>query len=143
MATTPLILDAGVITVATVDFSDAITSATIQATADEVEIPQTMGTAKTSRRGAVKYELVLKYLANDTSLTAELFEVLFGAISDPTGSGELAVTVQMRTGSPSATNPQWTGTISVLSAMVGGDIGGLSEGSGTFPFTGKPTRATS
>lgn len=140
MSTTPLILDAGVFKIGSTDFSDAITSATLQATADEVAIPQTLSTPKSSRKGGVKYEVVLKYLSNDISDSAELFRVFWDAIR--TGSGLLVYTIQMHPGALSPTNPGWTGTFSVLAAQLGGDVASLSEGTGTFPCTGEPTELT-
>lgn len=142
MTTTPLIVG-GLLTVATVDFSDAITKATLLADADEIVIPATLAGPKSSRRGGVKYSLQIDYLSNDTSTTAELFGVLWTAITTEVGLGELAFTLQMRDGTPSASNPQWTGTLVVLQAQVGGDAEGLSTGSSTFPLAGVPTRAIS
>lgn len=138
MATVPLIVG-GSFMVGEVDFSDAITKVTLQATADEIEIPATLATPKTSRKGGVKYELVIEYLSNDTSLTAELFSVLWTALT--TTDGELAFTLMERDGSVGAANPSWSGTFIALGAAVGGDADGLSTDSQTFPLTGAPVRA--
>lgn len=139
MATVPLVVDAGFFEVDTVDFSDAIDSITLSLEADEVEVPQTLSTPKTTRLGARTYKLNIKYLSNDTSLTAELFSVFWTAIED--ADGLVDIELRLRPEVASATNPQWEGTIVVTSASVGADVGALSEGSGEFTFTAKPTRA--
>lgn len=144
MATTPLItggqFEIGP-TGALVDFSDAVTKVQLLATADEIAIPATMATPKTSRRGGVKYELQIDYFANDTSTSAELFGVLWTAIT--TGDGDLDFSLKLRTGSVSTSNPQWTGTVAVLAASVGGEIQALSSGSVTLPLIAVPVRAIS
>lgn len=140
MATTPLIVG-GLFKVGSVDFSDAITKVQLLAEGDEIEIPATLATPKTSRLGGVKYSLALDYLSNDTSATAELWHVLWTAIT--TSDGTLAYTLQVRDGTPSATNPQWTGNFVALAAQLGGDAEGLSVGSSTFPCTAVPTKVTS
>lgn len=141
MTTTPLIVT-GLLTVATVDFSDAITKAVLVAEADEIVVPATLAGPKVSRKGGVKYSLQLDYLSNDVSATAELFGVLWTEVTNPAGAG-LAFELQMRDGTVSATNPKWTGTFIVLATQLGGDADGLSLSSSTFPLTGVPTRVVS
>lgn len=142
MATTPLVVEGGQFTLATVDFSDAIPKLILTATADEVDVPQTLATPKTSRKGAVKYEIQLDYFSNDTSLTTELFAAFWDALDTDT-DGELDFTFKLRNAAVSASNPEWSGTLIVLEASLGGDVGALSSGSVTFPLTGRPARATS
>lgn len=140
MGTTPLIVG-GILTVNTIDFSDAILKATLNADADEIAIPATLATPKTSRRGGVKYSVQIDYLSNDTSDTGELFMQLWDAIS--TGSGELPFTLKYRDEAVSISNPMWSGTLVTLAAHVGGASEGLSQDSITLPCTGVPTKATS
>lgn len=140
MATVPLIVG-GLFKVGATDFSDAVTKAQLLAEADEIAIPATLATPKTSRLGGVMYSLALDYLSNDTSATTELWHVLWTAIT--TSDGTLTFTLQMRDGTPSATNPQWTGSFIALAAQLGGPADGLSVGSSTFPLTGLPTKVTS
>lgn len=138
MTTTPLIV-AGVFKLATVDFSDAVLKVTLNADADKIDIPATLSTPKTARRGGVEYSLQIDYLSNDTSATTEMFRKLWDAIS--TGAGTLAFTLQLRAGSPSADNPVWSGTLVTLAAHVGGQSEGLSQDSITLPLTGVPAVA--
>jgi hypothetical protein len=138
LSTTPLIVG-GDFTLNSVDFSDAVLKVTLNADADDVAIPATMSTPKTSRRGGVKYSLQIDYLANDTSDVTEMFRALWDSISSTTGTGELPFTLQLRPGSPTANNPQWGGTVVTLTAHVGGTVEGLSTDSITLPLTGAPT----
>lgn len=143
MSTTPLIVaeEGGLFSVGATDFSDAVSKVELHVDANEVVLPQTFATPVTSRVGARKYSLVIDYYSNDKSLTAELFGVLWNAIT--TSDGQLAFVLQMRAGSVSATNPSWTGTFVALSTQMGGQSGDLSVASSTFPLTGIPVRATS
>jgi hypothetical protein len=147
MSTTPLVIEGGVFKCgvtggALTDYSDAVTKVVVQATAAAVNIPQTLATPETARKGSVKYEIVLDYLSNDTSLTAELFELFFQNIGVGL-DGLMDFEVQLRAGAVSATNPKWSGTLVLVTASVGGDVGGLSTDSGTFPLTAAPVRHTS
>lgn len=138
MSTTPLIVG-GVLEIGATDFSDAITKVILQGTADEVEIPATLATPKTSRKGGVKYQVQIDYLSNDKS--GELFDTFWTALTS--GDGELDFTVKLRDGAVGVDNPIWSGTMVVLSAALGGEAEGLSSDSITFPLTGEPDKATS
>lgn len=140
MGTTPLIVG-GTFSLGGHDFSDAVLKVTLNADADEIDIPATLTTPKTSRRGGVKYSLQIDYLSNDTSDTGEMFQALWDAIT--VGGGTLAFVLQLRAGSPSISNPSWSGTVVTLAAHVGGQSEGLSQDSITLPLTGVPVRAVS
>lgn len=140
MATTPLIV-AGLFKIGAVDFSDAVTSVTLQVDANEIEIPATLSTPVSARKGGNKYSIKLDYLANDTSATAEMWHVIYTAIDS--SDGVLTFTLQMRDGSPSATNPQWTGSFVATHAALGGTADTLSADSATFTLTGAPVKVTS
>lgn len=149
MATTPLILEGtlsiGSTTSTLTDYSDAITSFKISATADPIDIPATLGGPKSQRKGPVLYELEISYLSNDTDVTAELFRVLWTAVST-TGTataGQLAWSANLRDGATTTANPKWTGTMIVMGAEIGGDASDLSSGSGTFALTAAPTISNS
>jgi hypothetical protein len=124
---------------AAVDFSDAILSAKISVNVDTIEVPPTLATPKVGRAGSKKYQLDLGYLSNDTSLTTELFSVLWTAAGTPDCT--LVFAFQARDGAVSATNPQWQGYFIVDSASLGGTAEALSEGSGSFQLTAAPVRA--
>lgn len=140
MTTTPLVVDAGVLEIASVDYSDAITKVNLLATANEITVPQTLATPQSSRKGATKYSIAIDYLSND--IAGELFDAFFAAIA-PGETGNLDFLVRLRAGVVSASNPEWTGTLVVLSAAVGGEVGGLSSDSVTLPLVGAPVKATS
>lgn len=137
MATTPLIVG-GLLSVNAVDFSDAITHATIQVDADEVTIPATLAGPKAFRKGGNAFSITINFLSNDTSATAELFGVLWTAIT--TGNGQLAFILQVRDGVVSASNPSWVGTFVATHAALGGDAEGLSVDSATFKLIAAPVR---
>lgn len=143
MATTPLVLTNPVVTIASTVFTDAVSAITIAGAANEVAIPATGSTPESVRRGSVKYTCALDYFSNDTSLTAELFSVLWTALTDSAGNGQLTVVASLHGGTISATNPSWTFTIVVTEASLGGKVGDLSADSQTFTMTGPPVRATS
>ena len=140
MTTTVLMLDGGTFTLGGTDYSDAVSKIVLHASADTVEVPQTFATPKTLRKGPVKYELEIDYLSND--IASQLFDDLFAAIAVGQ-TGQLAFVVRFRAGAVSASNPQWTGTLVVTDASIGGEAGGLSNGSGTFGCTAAPVKATS
>lgn len=139
MSTTPLVITGGTFKLATVDYSDAITKVLLHATADTVTVPQTLSTPQSPRKGAVKYELELAYLSND--IASQLFDDLFAAIAVGQ-TGELAFTTRLRAGVIGVTNPQWDGVLVVTDASLGGEAGGLSDGSATFGLTGAPVKTT-
>lgn len=140
MSTTPLIVG-GVFTLGAVDFSDAIVKVILGVDADKIEIPATLATPKTARRGGAEYSLQIDYLSNDASATTEMFRKLWDAIT--TGDGTLAFTLKNRNAAVSVNNPLWSGTVVTLAAHVGGQAEGLSQDSITLPLTGVPTPAFS
>lgn len=118
------------------DLSAEITGVTIQGMANDVEVPATMTAGKTHLGGALKYQIQIDYLADD-SATTTLFSTLWtaAAASPP----ELAYVVRLRSGIESPTNPQWSGTMVVSGADLGGDVESLSTGSITCLLTAAPT----
>jgi hypothetical protein len=145
MATVPLILRGnlkiGADSGSAVDVSDAVTKFRIAAQANEVQIPATLSTDATSRKGGVKYTIDIDYLANDEAAT-ELFRVFWAAVTQ-NGEGELYFEGSFRDGAVSAANPKWSGNFVVLSAALGGDADGLATDSSTFPLLAAPAMATS
>lgn len=137
MATTITIVN-GPVTIDDVDYSDAITKVILHAVADEVEIPARLSQPKSSRKGGVKYSIELEYLSSPG--TDQLAEALDVAIS---ADGELPFTAKLTDAATSATNPEYSGTLVVLSNDIGGDAEGLSSSSASFPLTGRWAKATS
>lgn len=139
MPTSPLILR-GNFKIATVDQSTEVTAFHVRGIRDTVEVPATLGGPKSERAGGAKYEIEISYLSTDGT-DGVLFPTLWTAIGSATA--ELAWTATLRDGAISAANPQWSGTMVVVAAELGGDAEGLSIGSATFPLTGAPAIATS
>ena len=138
-ASTDLVLK-GTFTLGGTDVSDEVTGVIIKGTANDVQIPATLSAGRTHASGAKKYELQIDYLSTDGD-GGTLFPALWAAVL--TASKELAFTAQLRDGSTSASNPEWSGTIVVSAADVGGDQETLSTGSLTCTMTGEPTVTTS
>ncbi len=126
----------GTFTLGGTDVSDEVTGVHILGHVNDVQIPATLVTPVSHDGGATKYELQIDYISTDGT-DGVLFPALWTAIG--TDSKELAWTCLMRAGIESPTNPQWSGTIVVSGADLGGDVETLSTGSITCVLTGAPT----
>lgn len=127
----------GTFTLNSVDVSAEVTSVILKGMTNDIAIPATLTAGITHAAGAVKYQIEIQYLSDDSSTTATLFGILWTAIG--TASKELPFTIRLRPGVESPTNPQWSGTLVVPGADLGGDVEGLSTGSITATLTGAPT----
>lgn len=141
--TTPLFLKGnlklGTSSGSSVEVGDEVTHFAIGVKVDEIEVPETMGTAKGARAGAADYSVTLGYLSSPQ--LGGVFRRLFdGIISD---SGTMYFEGTLRDAAVSAANPKWSGTFVVTEASIGGDAEALSTAQSTFPMTGAPTKATS
>lgn len=126
----------GNVTINSVDVTDEVTGVHINGTANDVVIPATMGTPKSHAPGSTKYTVQFDYLSDDSSTSATLFGILWEAVDSDTK--ELDWTARLRTGDQSADNPEWSGTLVVSAADVGGQAEDLSSGSLTCTLTGEP-----
>lgn len=118
------------------DVSDEITKAQLHIIVDTLEIPATAGQTKSARGGGAMATIEIGFLATDGT-DGTLFPKLWAAAA--TAAKTLAFSLKMRDGAESASNPQWTGTMIVAGAELGGDAEALSQSSQTFPLTGLPT----
>jgi hypothetical protein len=119
-----------------------VTDFKVSATADTIDIPATMNTAKGFRGGAASFQIEIGYLPNDGT-QGVIFNILWTAIADLTGNKELYFEGCFRDAVISATNPLWTGTFICVAAEIGGTMQTLAQSSSTFPLTGPPTKFTS
>lgn len=127
----------GVFKLGGTDVSTEVTAATIQGFTNDIVVPSTLGAPTTHAAGAKHYSIQIDYLADDSSTTTTLFGILWAAVIS--ASKELAFTVRYRPGAESATNPEWSGTLIVSGADIGGNVGELSSGSITCDLTGEPS----
>lgn len=127
----------GTFTLGGTDVSGEVTGVILKGFTNDVVVPPTLTTGTTHAAGAKHYSIQIDYLADDSSTTTTLFGILWAAIA--TDSKELAFTVRLRAGVESPTNPQWSGTMVVSGADVGGKAQELSTGSITCALTGAPT----
>jgi hypothetical protein len=119
------------------DVSNWVTSFVVAVTVDQVEVPTTMATDKTTRPGSKVYTVTLNYLNDAGSNTVHDF--LWTAAT--TGDGYLNFHANLFDGATSVTNPQWSGTFVVSAAETGGDMGAIGSSSATFTLTGAPTKS--
>lgn len=127
----------GTCTLGGTDVTGEVTGFIMKGMTNDVQVPATLSAGTTHAAGSAHYSLQIDYLADDSSTTTTLFGILWAAIG--TASKELAFTARLRPGAQSPTNPEWSGTIVVTGASVGGNVEELSVGSVTCPMTGAPT----
>lgn len=127
----------GTFTLGGTDVSAEVTGVILKGMTKDVAVPATLTAGITHAAGARSYSIQIDYLSDDSSTTATLFGILWAAIA--TASKELAFTVRFRPGIESASNPQWSGTLVVAGADVGGNVDELASGSITCALTGAPT----
>lgn len=127
----------GTFTLNAVDVSAEVTGVILKGFTNDVVVPATLVAGITHAAGAQHWSIQIDYLADDSSTTATLFGILWAAIG--TATKELPFTVLMRPGVESPTNPQWSGTLVVTGATLGGKVEELSVGSITCGLTGAPT----
>lgn len=122
-------------TASTVSVATEVHSAILKRTFDSVEIRGTFANSRnTTKPGNFQDEFVVKY-DNDGSTTATtLSGLISNAVFAATPSTILYFEfVQDLGDAVSATNQRFTGTVSVLEAMKGGEVGALREHELTFP----------
>jgi hypothetical protein len=135
-----LVLRDCVITVNSVDFSDHISSVTINLSKDEIDTTNFGGSGR-ERVAGLKDDSIEVNFQQDFA-AAEVDATLYPLWNNET---EFTVTVKPTAAATSATNPIYSATCILLEYQpLSGDVGSLSETSVTFPAqrTGI-TRATS
>lgn len=126
----------GTLTLGGTDVSAEVTGVILKGFTNDVVVPPTLTLPTTHAAGAQKYTVQIDYLADDSSVSTTLFGILWTAIG--TDSKEVVGVVRLRAGAESPTNPQWTFTMVVSGAEVGGKVEELSTGSITCTLTGAP-----
>jgi hypothetical protein len=127
----------GTFTLGGVDVSDEVTEVVLKGFTNNVQVPATLTAGNTNAAGATHYSIEIGYLSDDSSTTATLFGILWTAIG--TASKELEFTARFRPGPQSPDNPEWSGTLVVSGADVGGKANELSTGKITCALTGAPS----
>ena len=129
----------GPITLGGIDYSSAITSMVLNDTRATVTTPATFAlAAETDAAGAHKRQATINFFSSHAAagLWAELYDAII------TDTAELAFTARFATGAISADNPEFRGTLIVLSLDIGGTVGELKAQSQTYPVKGTWTRHT-
>lgn len=112
------------------DVSEWVTKFTLQQTRTSIAIPATLATGQDSQAaGAAAAALELDFFSDFGA--DSIWDILMTAIA--TDTSELLFSGTLDPGAVSATNPEWSGTITVLGVATGGTVGGLRTQSLTFP----------
>lgn len=120
-----------------VDLSDHVRSVSFDYSADAIE-DTNMGDDTHIRKGGLKDYTISIEFAQDYA-AGEVDATLFSIVGDA-----VPIVIKPTSGSVSATNPSYTGTVLVESYQpVSGSIGELSTASVNLPAAGNLTRATS
>lgn len=137
MAFAPLILR-GNLTAGGDSVGVQVTSFTLRATRDDVEIPATFGARKSHAAGDDDYEIEIAYLQDiDDDALSEIF---WAAVADDAGTIEFGGT--FKPGAVSATNPLFTCTAVVTGVGRGGQVRTVGQDTQTFPLVGRPVKTT-
>jgi hypothetical protein len=126
-----------VVSVNSVNLSDHITSATLELSADEVDTTAFGDSARTMigglTSGVVSLTWNQDYASSETDAT---LNALVGTV--------VAFELTPTSGSVSATNPKYSGSVLVTAYQpIAAEVGSLSQFSTSWPTTGAITRATS
>ena len=120
-----------------VDLSDHVSSVTLEITADEI-VTTAMGDTFQSRTGGLKDGTLSIEFQQDFA-SSEVDATLFPLLGTTT-----AFVVKPTSGSVSATNPSYAGSVLVNShSPVANGVGELATMSVSFPTSGTITRSTS
>jgi hypothetical protein len=123
----------GPITLGGIDYSSQITSVVLNDTRATVTTPPTFGDAtEVDSAGAHKRTMTINFFSSHAAASswAELYDAII------TNTAELTFTARFATGAISADNPEFTGTIIVMSLDTGGTVGELKAQSQTYPVKG-------
>ena len=126
------------VTINSVDLSDHVRSVTLTLTAEELDTTAMSSTGYRTRAGGLK----------DGSLALEFNQDFASSEIDATFNGIIgtvvAFVVKPTSGSVSATNPSYSGSVLVTEySPLANAVGDLATASMTFPTSGAITRATS
>lgn len=141
MAYTPIVLTNAFVSIDGTDFSDHVTSITLNQNVDSVETT-TMGSAGArTRTGGLKDNSVTIEFNQDFS-ASELEATINAAGSTWVGQDDITVIVKPDGGATSATNPSYTFDVLVSEwTPINGAVGELATVSVTWPVNGAITKA--
>jgi len=121
----------GTITIGTTDYSDEVTAFVIRKVRAQTQVPGTFADADgTTTLGSATHEVTIVFNYDEGDAAGIWAELYAGALSD---SGELAFSALYKTGTVSATNPEFTGFLLVADIEIGGTVGELKAQSLTLP----------
>lgn len=114
------------------DYSDYISSMVITTSREAITRPPTLGKpVRSNAAGAPEYQLKLTFHSSlaAASLWAELWDTVESA------NGEIAFSGNLEEGVTGPDNPEFSGTITVMSLDTGADVGKLRQQSQTYSVT--------
>lgn len=113
------------------DYSDEVSSLVINLTREQKDRPATYGVPRTEKRlGAEADQVTLNFFGDEAEPTG-LWVAFFEAFR--TDSGELYFSAKYKDGVASATNPRFTGIISIADLDAGSTVGEWKQQSKTYP----------
>lgn len=142
MAYTPIVLTNAFVSIDGTDFSDHVTSLTINQNVDSVETT-TMGSAGArTRTGGLKDNSVTIEFNQDFS-SSELEATVNAVGSTWVGKNDVTIVARPDGGAVSVTNPSYTFDVLVSEwTPINGAVGELATVSVTWPVNGAITKAT-
>lgn len=142
MAYTPIVLTNAFVSIDGTDFSDHVTSLTINQNVDSVETT-TMGSAGArTRTGGLKDNSVTIEFNQDFS-SSELEATVNAVGSTWVGKNDVTIVARPDGGAVSVTNPSYTFDVLVSEwTPINGAVGELATVSVTWPVSGQIVRAT-
>lgn len=142
MAYTPIVLTNAYVSIDGTDFSDHVTSLTINQNVDSVETT-TMGSAGArTRTGGLKDNSVTIEFNQDFS-SSELEATVNAVGSTWVGKNDVTIVARPDGGAVSVTNPSYTFDVLVSEwTPINGAVGELATVSVTWPVNGAITKAT-
>lgn len=124
----------GAVTINSNTYSDEITSIVINSSRSVTQVPGTFDDADgTQVLGSATHQVTINFNYDEGDADGVWAELYAGFLTD---SGELPFTANLKSGSTSATNPLFSGTILVSDLDAGGTVGDLKAQSKTFPAYG-------
>jgi hypothetical protein len=142
MAYTPIVLTNAFVSIDGTDFSDHVTSVTLNQNVDAVETTAMSSAGARTRVGGLKDNSVTIEFNQDFS-SAELEATVNDAAATWVGQNDITIIVKPDGGATSATNPSYTFDVLVSEwTPLNGAVGELATVSVTWPVNGNITKAT-
>lgn len=142
MAYTPIVLTNAFVSIDGTDFSDHVTSVTLNQNVDAVETTAMSSSGARTRVGGLKDNSVTIEFNQDFS-ASELEATVNDAAATWVGKNDITIIVKPDGGATSATNPSYTFDVLVSEwTPLNGAVGELATVSVTWPVNGNITKAT-